>query len=261
MHNGAYPEVDKVISYILEQIDEPLSLSDLSRHAGYSPYHFSRLFKLRLGMPPLYYVSLLRLQRAKELLLHTPLPVRDIGLAIGQQSLGTFSTRFTERVGVTPAEFRRQALHTDRQLLDLQMPDVWKMPLPALGHQARVQGVVQSEIPFHGVIFLGLFARPIPEGVPLYGTLASQLGEFCIPDVKPGIYYLMATAVSWDTQASDILLPHATLRTRSHNPVIVATDSSVVHRQVTLYPPRLDDPPILVSLPLLMRHFLQRAFA
>ncbi len=258
MHNVSYPEVDKVIAYIQERIDEPLSLPDLSRHAGYSPYHFLRLFKFRMGMPPLYYISLLRLQRAKELLLSTDLPVRDIGLAIGQQSLGTFTTRFTERVGVTPAEFRKQILHTDRQLLDLQMPDVWKMQLPALGRHARVQGVVRAEVPFHGVIFLGLFARPIPEGVPLYGTLASTLGEFCISGVKPGIYYLMATAVSWDTGPSDILLPFSTLRTRSRNPVIVDSDSSAVYIQVTLHPPKLDDPPILVSLPLLMNHFLQR---
>lgn len=258
MYTAPYPEVDRVIAYIRERIDEPLSLPDLSRHAGYSPYHFSRLFKDRMGMPPLYYISLLRLQRAKELLLRTPLPIRDIGLAIGQQSLGTFTTRFTERVGVTPAEFRKQALHTDRQLLDLQMPDVWKKPLPVLGHHARVEGVVRAEVPFHGVIFLGLFARPIPEGVPLYGTLASSLGEFCISGVKPGIYYLMATSVTWDTQASDILLPHATLRTRSRNPVIVSPGSSTVHTQVTLHKPKLDDPPILVSLPLLMGHFLQR---
>lgn len=258
MYIAPYPEVDKVIAYIQERIDEPLSLPDLSRHAGYSPYHFSRLFKERMGMPPLYYISLLRLQRAKELLLRTPLPVRDVGLAVGQQSLGTFTTRFTERVGVTPAEFRRQALHTDRQLLDLQMPDIWKMPLPVLGHHARVEGMVRAEVPFRGVIFLGLFARPIPEGVPLYGTLASGLGPFSLSGVKPGLYYLMATAVPWDTQASDILLPHGTLRTRSHKPVIVTSSSATVHTQVTLHAPKLDDPPILVSLPLLMSHFLQR---
>lgn len=90
-----YAEIDAVIEFIHQHMDEPLSLSRLARYAAYSPYHFTRLFKDRTGLSPLYYVSSLRLQKAKDLLLRTNLSVRDIAVEIGQQSLGTFTTSFT----------------------------------------------------------------------------------------------------------------------------------------------------------------------
>lgn len=94
-----YSGIDEVIAYIHKHIDEPLQLSRLADIALYSPFHFTRIFKEKIGLSPMYYVSALRLQKAKDLLLQTNLTIRDIGLEIGQQSLGTFTTRFTERVG------------------------------------------------------------------------------------------------------------------------------------------------------------------
>ncbi|MDR6225070.1 AraC family transcriptional regulator [Desmospora profundinema] len=251
-----YSEIDAVITYIHQHIEEPLPLSRLADHVAYSPYHFTRIFKERIGLSPHYYISSLRLQKAKELLIHTNLPVRDIGLEIGQQSLGTFTTRFTQRVGVTPSQFRKSMMQADRCLQSLQKLTDWGAAHPPLHPSIRIKGTVQAEIPFEGVVFIGLFAKPIPEGLPLYGTLLSSLGDFNFADVKPGTYYLMATSVSWGMQAKEILLPHTTLRTRSKKPIIVKPFSPVPDQQVTLHPPRLDDPPILISLPLLMRHFL-----
>ena len=90
-----YPEIYETIGYIHRHLHEPLSLSELARYAAYSPYHFTRIFKEKMGISPVYYISALRLQKAKGLLLNTNLCVRDIGLEIGQKSLGTFTTRFT----------------------------------------------------------------------------------------------------------------------------------------------------------------------
>lgn len=253
-----YSEIDEVIAYIHQRIYEPLFLSQLAGYAGYSTYHFTRIFKERIGLSPLYYVSSLRLQKAKELLLHTNLSVRDIGLEIGQQSLGTFTSRFTERVGVSPSHFRNSMMQADNHLHSLQKLNDWRTLHPTSNQYTRIEGTTQAEIPFEGVILIGLFAKPILEGLPLYGTLVSSLGHFSITDVKPGIYYLMATSVSWGTQAMDFLLPHTTLRTRMKEPIIVGAYSTVPHQQVTLHVPRPDDPPILISLPLLMNNFLNR---
>lgn len=253
-----YTEIDEVIAYIHKHIDEPLPLSRLARYVSYSPYHFTRIFKERIGLSPLYYVSSLRLQKAKDLLLRTNLNIRDIGLEIGQQSLGTFTTRFTERVGMTPSDFRNSTPQADNYFRTLRKLTDWRTSLPVLNQHARIEGTVLAEIPFEGVILIGLFARPIPEGFPLYGTVLSSLGEFCFTDVKPGTYFLMATSVSWGMKAMDFLLPHTTLRTRSKEPIIVRPYSSVPHQQVMLHVPRLDDPPILISLPLLMNIFLSR---
>lgn len=253
-----YSEIDGVIAYIHQHIDEPLTLSRLAGYAAYSPYHFTRVFKERIGLSPLYYVSALRLQKAKDLLLRTNLSVRDIGLEIGQQSLGTFTSRFTERVGMTPSQFRNSTLQADNHLRTLLQLNDWRTSQPILNQHVRIEGTVQATAPFDGFILIGLFAKPIPEGVPLYGTLLSSLGDFCFTGVKPGTYYLMATSVSWGMRAMDVLLPHTTLRTRSKEPIVVKPYSSVPHQQVTLHLPRLDDPPILISLPVLMNNFLNR---
>ncbi|PTM59650.1 helix-turn-helix domain-containing protein [Desmospora activa] len=258
MLTDRYTEIDEVIAYIHHHLHEPLSLSHLAKYAAYSPYHFTRIFKERTGLSPQYYISSLRLQKAKDLLLRTNLTVRDIGLEIGQQSLGTFTTRFTKRVGLTPSQFRNSTPQADHLFYALQQLRDWPAFSSTSKQHGRMKGTVQAEVPFSGVILIGLFAKPIPEGLPLYGTLLSSLGEFCFTDVKPGTYYLMATSVSWGMQAMDFLVPYSTLRFRSKEPIIVKPDSPVPHQQVTLYPPRLDDPPILISLPLLMNIFLQR---
>ncbi|MDF2958544.1 MAG: transcriptional regulator [Paenibacillus sp.] len=251
-----YLEIDEVINYIHQNIFEPLPLSRLASHVAYSPYHFTRIFKERMGIPPLYYVSSLRLQKAKDLLLRTNLSIRDIGLEIGQQSLGTFTTRFTERVGVTPSDFRNSTRQADNHLRSLQQLNDWRTPYPILNQHGTIEGTVRATVPFEGVVLIGLFAKPIPEGLPLYGTLISSMEDFCITGVKPGTYYLMATSVSWGMQAMDFLLPQTTLRTRTKEPIIVGPYSPVPHQQVTLHVPRPDDPPILISLPLLMNNFL-----
>jgi AraC family transcriptional regulator len=253
-----YTEVVEVIAYIHRHLEEPLPLSRLAKHVAYSPYHFARLFKHRMGLSPLYYVSSLRLQKAKDLLLRTNLSVRDIGLEIGQQSLGTFTTRFTERVGVTPSEFRNSAPRADNDLLSLQKLKDWSTEHPASIQHAKVEGTVQAEVPFEGIILIGLFAKRIPEGLPLYGTLIPSVGHFCMMDVKPGTYFLMATSVPWGMQAIDFLLPQTTLRTRTKEPIVVKPYTSVPHQEVMLHVPHPEDPPILISLPLLMNTFLNQ---
>lgn len=253
-----YPEIEEVISYIQNNIHEPLSLSELAKYVSYSPYHFIRIFKEETGLSPLYYVSSMRLQKAKDLLLNTDLTIRDIGMEIGQQSLGTFTTRFTEKVGVTPSQFRKSNMQVDYFLQSLKKLNDWREQYSSSYQYPKIEGKVQTSVPFNGFILIGLFSKPIPEEYPLYGTLLSSLGDFCFTNVRPGTYYLLATSVSWEMQSMDILLPYTTLRTRSKNPIVVTSSSTVLHQEVTLYPPQLGDPPILVSLPLLMNLFLTR---
>ncbi|MFF2887367.1 helix-turn-helix transcriptional regulator [Paenibacillus sp. NPDC057967] len=251
-------EIDEVIAYIHQHIYDPLPLARLASHVSYSPYHFTRLFKERMGISPMYYVSSIRLQRAKDLLLQTNLSIRDISLEIGQQSLGTFTTRFTERVGMTPAQFRNTANDASKHLQSLEQLRDWHTPLFCKPRHTTVRGMISSEHPFSGVVLIGLFPKPIPEGFPLHGTLLGSLGEFEFPNVEPGIYYLLATTISWGTGAIDMLLPQSTLRTRSREAVVVSPGTDPAPLHVTLHPPALDDPPILISLPVLMNHFLAR---
>lgn len=254
--NGKNDEISAVLSYIHENLYEPLTLTQLADHISYSRYHFARMFKKTTGLSPLYYVSSLRLQKAKDLLLQTNLSVRDIGMEVGQQSLGTFTTRFTERVGVTPVQFRHSIEKVSEQLQLIQQLHNWKNRRGNTNPYLNVEGIIDSSEEFQGFVLVGLFAKPIPEGLPLYGTLLSSLGTFSFANVKPGIYYLMATSVQWGMAAEDILLPHTTLRAKGKQPIVITGDRKLQPHRLTLRLPKLEDPPILISLPVLMNRFL-----
>ncbi|SHF26297.1 transcriptional regulator, AraC family [Seinonella peptonophila] len=254
-------EVTEVITYIHHHLDEPLTLPLLARLAGYSPYHFTRIFKKQMGLSPLYYISSLRIERAKKLLLETDFTVRDIGLEIGQQSLGTFTTQFTKRVGVSPATFRKSSQLADGYFKSLQQLKQWDMQNLLSQPTNQVKGTLKATHPFKGLVLIGLFPKPIPEGLPLYGTLLSQLENFCFQNVQPGTYYLFATSVAWEMQIEDFLLPNHTLRYRPVEAIIVEDNQSIPHQEVILRPPQVDDPPILISIPLLMKNFLSGPYA
>ena len=86
-----------------------LSVSDLADHAGYSPFHFSRLFARHAGIGPGQYLTALRIDTAKRLLLTDDDAVIEVATAVGFTSLSSFTRRFRETVGVPPAQLRRLA--------------------------------------------------------------------------------------------------------------------------------------------------------
>ncbi|MFE4670422.1 helix-turn-helix transcriptional regulator [Streptomyces sp. NPDC056716] len=92
--------------------DPGLDLDTVAAHAGYSRYHFVRAFKESYGETPGQYLTHRRIERAEELLRGADLSVTEICLLVGFSSLGTFSTRFKARTGLTPSEYR--AAHVGR---------------------------------------------------------------------------------------------------------------------------------------------------
>jgi AraC-like DNA-binding protein len=86
----------------------PLDVEALARDAHMSAGHFSREFKRAFGESPYSYLMTRRIERAMALLRRGELSVTEICFAVGCASLGTFSTRFTELVGVPPSVYRRQ---------------------------------------------------------------------------------------------------------------------------------------------------------
>ena len=86
----------------------PLDVEALARGAHMSAGHLSRQFKQAYGESPYAYLMTRRIERAMALLRRGDLSVTDVCFAVGCQSLGTFSTRFTELVGVPPSTYRDQ---------------------------------------------------------------------------------------------------------------------------------------------------------
>jgi AraC-like DNA-binding protein len=88
---------------------QPLNVEALARGVHISAGHLSREFRAAYGESPYSYLMTRRVERAMALLRMGELSVTDVCFAVGCQSLGTFSTRFTELVGMPPSAYRRAA--------------------------------------------------------------------------------------------------------------------------------------------------------
>ncbi|MBY0288774.1 MAG: helix-turn-helix transcriptional regulator [Mycobacteriaceae bacterium] len=88
---------------------QPLDVAALARGVNMSAGHLSRQFKSAYGESPYSYLMTRRIERAMALLRRGDMSVTEVCFAVGCSSLGTFSTRFTELVGVPPSTYRRDA--------------------------------------------------------------------------------------------------------------------------------------------------------
>ncbi|QNG19905.1 helix-turn-helix transcriptional regulator [Rhodococcus triatomae] len=88
---------------------QPLNVEALARDAHISAGHLSRQFRAAYGESPYSYLMTRRIERAMTLLRRGELSVTEVCFAVGCASLGTFSTRFTELVGMPPSVYRRRA--------------------------------------------------------------------------------------------------------------------------------------------------------
>ncbi len=88
---------------------DPLDLDQMASEAGFSKFHFARTFKDAYGETPANYLTRRRVERAKDLLRSANLTVTEVCMLVGFSSLGSFSSRFSELVGMSPSAFQRAA--------------------------------------------------------------------------------------------------------------------------------------------------------
>jgi AraC-like DNA-binding protein len=105
---GDLARLRRVRDRIDREYAQPLDVEALARGAHVSAGHLSREFRLAYGESPYAYLMTRRIERAMALLRRGDLSVTEVCFAVGCSSLGTFSTRFTELVGVSPSVYRRE---------------------------------------------------------------------------------------------------------------------------------------------------------
>ena len=108
-HLSDLARLRRVRDRIDREYAQPLDVEALARDAHMSAGHFSRQFRLAYGESPYGYLMTRRIERAMALLRSGELSVTEVCFEVGCSSLGTFSTRFTELVGVPPSVYRRDA--------------------------------------------------------------------------------------------------------------------------------------------------------
>ena len=95
------------MAYIQQHYREKLTLEDVARQVNLSPFHFSRVFKQYAGCAPMEYAQKIRMDMAKCLLKTTDLPIEQIAERVGYGSASSFANMFTQKVGLSPTQFRK----------------------------------------------------------------------------------------------------------------------------------------------------------
>jgi AraC family transcriptional regulator len=246
--------VGRVIETMRANLGEPLTVDDMAREVMFSKFHFSRFFQRVTGVSPGRFLSAMRLQEAKELLVTTTLTVTEISHRVGYTSVGTFSSRFTMSVGVSPTTYR--------QLGGFRTPNAAgpsstssRRTVSAPGGPT-VCGEVVSALPdtHLGLVFVGLFADPIPQGQPVRCAILHRTGPFLLDKVPHGTWYLLAHSVAAGLEGAvsaaqnDDAEADQTICVGAYGPVRIGPDSSVQQAEVRLEPMVEPDPAVLKAL-------------
>ena len=249
--------VERVITDARERLCEPISLRDMSRVAYLSPFHFNRVFHEITGLPPAKFISAMRLEEAKRLLLNTSLSITDICYDVGCNSLGTFTRRFTQRVGLGPREFRYLAERITPASVESLCAHYAELAGRGVMSTQGVEGFVEVSQPNGGPIFVGLFPAHIPQSRPAGGALLTSPGAFRIGPVPDGTYHLLAAALPPLADTLGYLLPDTTHLSVGAGNVIVRQGRAISRPKISMRPMALTDPPLLVSLPFLLADTLK----
>jgi AraC family transcriptional regulator len=222
--------VARVIQAMSENLGERITIDDMARTAMFSKFHFSRIFQRVTGISPGRFLSALRLQEAKRLLLVTSMTVADISHMVGYNSIGTFSSRFRSSVGVAPTEYRQVG--------------GFPPPLPsfpsAVADGSTVHGQLWAPPSYRTErIAVGLFADRIAQGHPVAHTTVEDIGPFRIDGVPDGSWYLLAHSADLSESPEPYVAAIGPLDIR-HGVPVRATD-------LWLRPKTLFDPPALLA--------------
>ncbi len=240
--------VERAIRHMKAHLAEPLDLDALAQVAAVSKFHLVRVFDEATGTTPHHFLSCLRMQRAKERLLNSDAAITDVCLEVGYNSLGTFSNTFSELVGLSPQAFRTMP----RRFTASQFATaVWKYlaARKAISGPA-IEGVVEGPARPKGFVFVGTFAKGVPLGVPISGTVMIGRGKFRIERPALPEFHLLAALLPLAASLAEMAanLPISLVASQR---VPKGPNTPPEKPVLRLRPLRPTDPPIVLALPAL----------
>ncbi len=242
--------VECAIQTMHSHLHEVLTLEDLASVACLSPSYFTRVFHRLIGIPPCEFLLALRFQAARRLLLTTPLSVTDICFEVGYSSLGSFTSRFTHLVGLSPRLLRQRA-HAFEPLA-AESAEFFPTTPSGMSRNNALLGRISAPATFRGTIYVGLFTSPIPQGRPVRCTTLSSPGWYMLHGMADGVYHLRAAAFPVAADIHSSLLPgEKQLLGNNASPLVIRHGQVSGDPDLVLHPPRLTDPPLVMGLPLL----------
>jgi AraC family transcriptional regulator len=244
MTDVAHAAVQRVVQYIYNNLAEEITIDDMARMAIFSKFHFSRIFLSVTGISPGRFLSAIRLQSAKRLLISTALPVTEICYRSGYTSVGTFSSRFAAVVGLSPTEYRNSGGFISKLPLNARRND-WG-PGGTINVQVFTPASARCEL-----IFIGVFPDPIIQGRPIRYAVVNSAGLYVLDGIPRGTWYVMAHSFNRDGN------PAAYVPTNdeppplfaAYGPAMVGPGRRNSHVDLRMQPMRMTDPPMLLAVP------------
>ena len=235
--------VERVICYMRKYSHEPLELARLATVAGISKYHFIRVFTAVTGITPMSFLTSLRLEQAKKLLLHSPATVTDICQEVGYSSIGSFSDSFTRLVGISPSRYRDNSQKFDT---DTPFQSTLALGLSQTDGSLLHGRIIAPDQP-PGTYLVGLFPTGLMAGFPLAGECMSEAGEFILPMPESDSFYLIALYLpqSAASPAAHRHSPRHLIARRQICKTRMNPDSVI---NLVLRVPLLSDPPLVLAL-------------
>ncbi len=226
--------IERVIRSIQDNLGEHITIDDMARTAMFSKFHFTRMFQRVTGISPGRFLSALRLQEAKRLLLTTSTTVADISHVVGYNSIGTFSSRFRSSVGVSPTEYRRH-----RGVMPLPTPAE-----PSDGTRgATIRGMLRPVSNVRcGRVVISLFPDRIAQGIPVRHLVVSGAGPYELTGVPAGTWHLHAHTLTTGAGEPGDDAP----RIAVIGPIEMGT-ADLTDADLALHTRRIVDPPTLLA--------------
>jgi AraC family transcriptional regulator len=106
-HRLTTQQLNRVRDFIHAHLSQDLALATLAQQAGFSPYHFARLFRQTTGESPHEFVMRLRIEQAQRLLAQRDVPLAQVALACGFANQSHFTQAFKRQLGLTPRAYRQ----------------------------------------------------------------------------------------------------------------------------------------------------------
>ena len=195
--------VQRVQDYVGEHINEPINLYMLSREAGYSPWHTSRIFKQLTGKTPLEYIRILRLSQAAVKLWDEDKRIIDVALDFAFDSHEGFTRAFSEKFGMTPQYYRKKT-----------PPIPLFMPSPIRAYYLMLQKgeMNMSEKTKTNTVFVQVVERPARKLILKRGINADNYFDYC-SEVGCGVWGILCSIKNALYEPIGMWLPENLIRT------------------------------------------------
>lgn len=246
-------DVERVIEYIRENIENDITLDDIAKHMNYSRFYLSRTFKKEKGASIKQYIEALKVERAVSKIVENKESVSDIALNMGHKSLGTFSNTFKKQTIVSPKKYQRAASLSYKFLSNMIQN---KNIMVHYNNFVETKNSFSIKVKYpvgykHKITCMGLFKEALPKGAPVVGVASADVLEFTIENVPNCKYYFFACEIMEDISLTKSYVLNNNYRMGLFEPF---TFEGQTHHscEIMMRRKQYGDPPITINLPALL---------